>query len=134
MSGSRLKTVRQMVAEARERIQSLSVEEAASEIEQGDALLVDLREDDERFLEGAILGSLHVPRGMIELSADPTGPLYRREFDPKRRVIVYCSSGSRSALAADTLQGMGYEDVAHLEGGMMAWKQGKGPVEELSFG
>jgi len=123
-----------MVAEARERIQSLSVEEAASEIEQGDALLVDLREDDERFLEGAILGSLHVPRGMIELSADPTGPLYRREFDPKRRVIVYCSSGSRSALAADTLQGMGYEDVAHLEGGMMAWKQGKGPVEELSFG
>jgi len=37
-------------------------------------------------------------------------------------------------LAADTLQGMGYEDVAHLEGGMMAWKQGKGPVEELSFG
>ena len=134
MSGSRLKTVRQMVAEARERIQSLSVEEAASEIEQGDALLVDLREDDERFLEGAILGSLHVPRGVIELSADPTGPLYRREFDPKRRVIVYCSSGSRSALAADTLQGMGYEDVAHLEGGMMAWKQGKGPVEELSFG
>ena len=134
MSGSRLKTVRQMVAEARERIQSLSVEEVASEIEGGDALLVDLREDDERFLEGAIPGSVHVPRGIIELSADPTGPLYRREFDSKGRVIVYCSSGSRSALAADTLQGMGYEDVAHLEGGMMAWKQDEGPVEEVSFG
>jgi rhodanese-related sulfurtransferase len=134
MSGPRLKTVRQMVAEARERIQNLSVEEVASEIEGGDALLVDLREDDERFLEGAIPGSVHVPRGMIELSADPTGPLYRREFDPKGRIIVYCSSGSRSALAADTLQGMGYKDVAHLEGGMMAWKQDKGPVEEVSFG
>ena len=133
MSGSRLKTVRQMVAEAKERIQSLSVEEVASEIEGGDALLLDLREDDERFLEGTIPGSLHVPRGMIELSADPTSPLYRREFDPKRRVIVYCSSGSRSALTADTLQGMGYEDVAHLEGGMMAWKQDKEPVEGVSF-
>src|SRR5918998_3929989 len=110
MSGSRLKTVRQMVAEARERIQNLSVEEVASEIEGGDALLVDLREDDERFLEGAIPGSVHVPRGMIELSADPTGPLYRREFDPKGRVIVYCSSGRPSAFGADTLPRVGYED------------------------
>ena len=54
MSDSRLKTVRQVVAEAKERIQSLSVEEVASEIEGGDALLVDVREDDERFLEGTI--------------------------------------------------------------------------------
>ena len=77
MSGSRLKTVRQMVAEARERIQSLSVEEVASEIEGGGALLVDLREDDERLLEGVIPGSLYLSRGMIELSADPTSPLYR---------------------------------------------------------
>ncbi len=134
MSGSRLKTVRQMVAEARERTQSLSTEEVASEIESGDALLVDLREDDERFLEGAIPSSMHVPRGMIELSADPTSPLHREEFDPERRVIVYCSSGSRSALAAETLQGMGYEDVAHLEGGMMAWKEDKRAVEEVRFG
>ena len=52
-----------MVAEARERMQSLSVEEVASEIEGGNALIVDLREDDERFLVGTIPGSLHVPRG-----------------------------------------------------------------------
>jgi rhodanese-related sulfurtransferase len=131
---SRLKTVEQMVAEARERTQDLSTEEVATEIESGDALLVDLREDDERLLEGTIPNSMHVPRGMIELSADPTSPLHREEFDPERRVIVYCSSGSRSALAADTLQGMGYEDVAHLEGGMMAWKEDKRAVEEVRFG
>jgi rhodanese-related sulfurtransferase len=131
---SRLKTVKQMVTETRERTQSLSAEEVATEIESGDALLVDLREEDERFLEGAIPSSMHVPRGMIELSADPTSPLHRDEFDPERRIIVYCSSGSRSALAADTLQGMGYEDVAHLEGGMMAWKEDKRAVEEVRFG
>src|SRR3712207_157462 len=134
MSEQRLKTVKQMVAEARERIHALSVEQVATEIEEGDALLVDLRENDERFLEGTIPNSLHVPRGMIELSVDPTSPFYRREFDPERRVIVYCFSGSRSALAADTLQGMGYEDVAHLEGGMMAWKEDKRAVEEVRFG
>jgi rhodanese-related sulfurtransferase len=134
MSESQPKTVEQMVAEARERIHSLSVEEVASEIEAGDVLLVDLREDDERLLEGTIPGSLHVPRGLIELSADPTSPLYRREFDPKRRVIVYCSSGIRSALAADTLRGMGYEEVAQLDGGMMAWKQDRRPVQGVSFG
>jgi len=131
---SRLKAVEQMVAEARERTQDLSTEEVATEIESGDALLVDLREDDERLLEGTIPNSMHVPRGMIEFSADPTSPLHREEFDPERRVIVYCSSGSRSALAADTLQGMGYEDVAHLEGGMMAWKEDKRAVEEVRFG
>src|SRR3712207_9304529 len=95
------------------------MEQVASEIEGGQALLIDLREDDERFLEGAITNSLHVPRGMIELSADPTSHLHRRELDPERRILVYCSSGSRSALAADTLQGMGYNEVAHLDGGMM---------------
>ena len=71
---------------------------------------------------------------MIELSADPTSPLHRHELDPGRRIIVYCSSGSRSAPAADTLQRMGYKEVAHLEGGMMAWKEDKRPVEEVRFG
>ena len=134
MSEPRLKTVKQMVAESRERIQTLSVERVATEIEGGDTILIDLREDDERFLEGTIPNSLHVPRGMIELSADPSSPLHRQELDPERRIIVYCSSGSRSALAADTLLGMGYKDVAHLGGGMMAWKADKRPVEEVRFG
>jgi rhodanese-related sulfurtransferase len=127
---SRPKTVEQMVAEAKERVQNLSVDEIAG----GKALLVDPREDDERLLEGAIPNSLHVPRGMIELSADPASPLHRGELDPARRVIVYCSTGSRSALAADTLQEMGYQNVARLKGGMMAWKVSDRPVEGVGFG
>jgi rhodanese-related sulfurtransferase len=131
---TRPKTVEQMVAEARERVQNLSVEEVADEIGEGNVLLVDLREDDERLLEGAIPDSMHVPRGMIELSADPTSPLHRLEFDPGRRMIVYCSTGSRSALAANTLQEMGYQNVAHIEGGMMAWKRANRDVETIGFG
>jgi rhodanese-related sulfurtransferase len=71
---------------------------------------------------------------MLELSADPASPLYRDELDPHRRVIVYCASGNRSALSADTLRRMGYENVAHIDGGMMAWKQAGHPAEEIRFG
>jgi rhodanese-related sulfurtransferase len=72
---------------------------------------------------------------MLELSADPASPLYRAEiFDLERRLILYCSSGSRSALGADTLRRMGYENVAYLDGGMMAWKQDGHPVEAVGFG
>jgi rhodanese-related sulfurtransferase len=130
---SRPRTVEQMVAEARERVQNLTVDEVAGEVAGDDVLLIDLREDDERLLEGAIPNALHVPRGMIELSADTASPLHRKEFDPGRRVIVYCSTGSRSALAADTLREMGYENVAHLNGGMMAWKRANRAVEAVGF-
>jgi rhodanese-related sulfurtransferase len=134
MSEIQPKTVKQLIAEARGRVENLSVEQAAAEIEGGDVTLVDVREEDERFLEGAISGSFHVPRGMLELSADPASPLYRQEFNPEGRVIVYCSSGSRSALGADTLRQMGYERVAHICGGMMAWKRDGRLVEGMAFG
>lgn len=81
-----------MVAEAKERVENLSAERVAAEIERGDALLIDVREEDERLLEGAIANSMHVPRGMLELSADPSGPLHREELDPEGRLILYCSS------------------------------------------
>ena len=134
VSETKPKSAKQMIAEAKGRVENLSVERAAAEIGEGDVTLLDVREDDERFLEGAIPGSVHVPRGMLERSADPASPLYREELDPHHRVIVYCASGSRSALSADTLRRMGYENVAHIDGGMMAWKRGGRPAEKIGFG
>jgi rhodanese-related sulfurtransferase len=66
---------------------------------------------------------------MLEFYADPTSPYHRAEFEPARRLILHCAAGGRSALAADTLQQMGYTDVAHLDGGFTAWKQAGRPVE-----
>lgn len=126
-------TVARMVAEANEHVENLSAERVAAEIEGGDVILIDVREEDERLLEGAIPNALHIPRGMLELSADPASPLHREEFDPEGRLILYCSSGSRSALGAYTLKRMGYENVAHLEGGMMVWKRDQRPVEIVGF-
>ncbi len=127
-------TVARMVAEAEEHVENLSAERVAAEIERKDVVLIDVREEDERLLEGAIPNAMHVPRGMLELSADPASPLHREELYPKGRLILYCSSGSRSALGAYTLKRMGYENVAHLDGGMMAWKRDQRPIEVVGFG
>jgi len=66
---------------------------------------------------------------MLEFYADPTTSYHREEFDPEQDIILYCSAGGRSALAADTLQQMGFRRVAHLEGGFTAWRDQGLPVE-----
>lgn len=62
-------------------------------------------------------------RGLLEFIADPTSPRHKVEMDPGKRVIVVCASGARAALAAATLQDMGYLDVAVLDGGINAWRE-----------
>ena len=117
------KTLSAMVAHAKARVESLSPAQLADELRRGDVLLVDLRESEERSRDGVIPGSVHTPRGLLELYADPTSQYHRAEFDPSKRVIVYGTSDGRSALAADTLQQMGYRSVAQLDGGIEAWKE-----------
>ena len=106
------------------------MDEAAEELEGEDALLVDIREPGERVENGSIAGAVEAPRGMLEFWADPTSPYHRDEFEPGRRIILHCASGGRSALAAATLQDLGYERVAHMDGGMKAWKEAGRPVED----
>ncbi len=69
---------------------------------------------------------------MLEFYADPTNSYHRPEFAPNRRTILHCASGGRSALAADTLRQLGYTNVAHLEGGLNAWRDSGHPVEKGS--
>ena len=123
------RSVAAMVADAKSQVQNLSPDEVAAELERGDALLVDVRESDERERDGAIPGAVHAPRGMLEFYADPTSSYHRDGFDPARRTILYCAGGGRSALAARTLREMGYTDVAHLDGGYKAWREQNRPSE-----
>lgn len=117
-----------LVAEARSRIENLDPDAVEAELASGDALLVDIREADELETGGRIPGAVHVPRGMLEFRADPSTPYHQAPLDPSARVILHCASGGRSALAAATLQEMGYERIAHLDGGMNAWKAAGKPV------
>ncbi len=122
------KTAAQLVQEAKQRIENLSVEQVVAERERGDAVIVDIREPEEQRLHGVIPGAVSAPRGMLEFYADPASPYHRPEFEPNRRVILHCAAGGRSALAADTLQQMGYTNVAHLEGGFNGWREAGQPV------
>ena len=123
------KTAAEMVAEAKAGIENLTLEEAAEEIETGEALVVDIREPEEREGSGYIPGAVAAPRGMLEFWADPTSSYHREEFDPGKRTILHCASGGRSALAAAMLQDLGYTNVAHMDGGTKAWKESGRPLE-----
>ncbi len=123
------KTAAEMVAEAKAQIENLTPDAVEKELASGDAVLVDLRDGAELDATGKIPGSVHVPRGMLEFRADPTSSYHDAALDPSARVILHCAAGGRSALAAATLKDMGYENVAHLDGGFGAWQSAGKPVE-----
>lgn len=122
------KSASDLVAAAKAEIENLGVDAVEHELDSGDAVLVDIREADELETNGRIPGSVHLPRGMLEFYADPTSPYHRDPLDPSKRVILHCASGGRSALAAKTLRDMGYDRIAHLDGGITAWKEAGKPV------
>jgi rhodanese-related sulfurtransferase len=129
MSQIQPRSAADMVAEAKQHIENLTPDQFAAELARNTALVVDIREPDERAQSGAIPGSTLAPRGMLEFYADPVSAYHRAEFDPRRRTILYCASGGRSALAAEALQRLGYADVAHLDGGFKAWTAHQLPVD-----
>lgn len=117
-----------LLAAANAEIDTVSVKDAMSQVGGGNAVLVDVRESQEN-QAGAIPGSVHAPRGFLEFIADPEGPMHNPELASGKKLIVYCATGGRSALAAQTLKGMGIENVVNLVGGIAAWKEAGGAIE-----
>lgn len=118
-----------LVADAKAKVENLDVPAVQKELD-GGAVVVDLREAEELAATGRIPGSVHIPRGMLEFRADPSSPYHQEPLDPSRRIILHCASGGRSALAAATLQEMGYDNVAHLDGGFKAWVESGAPTDQ----
>lgn len=119
-----------LIKEANSQIEQLSPAQVKAAIEQGNITLIDIRESEELKQQGRIPGAIHAPRGMLEFYADPSLPYHKPEFNRDNRIILHCASGGRSALAALTLQQMGYEKVAHLSGGLKAWKEAGMPLDD----
>ena len=114
---------KEMLAEANAVIESVAVADLPYLLDDPEVVLLDVRETVEREVEGAIPGSLHASRGLLEFYADPASPMHNGALHPSRRVVLYCGTGGRSALAAKTLLDMGYPDVASLAGGYEAWRR-----------
>ena len=128
----RRRTVDDLVAEAKARIEELSVEQLRAEIEAGDVTVVDIRDVRERWDKGAIPGARSMPRGMLEFWFDPESPYYRDGLSFDGRYVLHCAGGARSALAAAVLQDLGYTNVAHLEVGFNGWAEAGGAVEPVA--
>ena len=124
-----MKSAKELVAQANSRVKTVSAQEAMSLLNDSDTVFVDLRDSSELQRDGKIPGSVHINRGMLEFVLDPTLPYHNAVFSSGKKVLFYCASGGRSALAADTAQNMGLERVSHLGGGFKGWKEASGPVE-----
>ena len=124
--------VSDMIASARLLIESISVAEAA-ELQKSDAaVLIDLRDIRELSEVGIIPDAFHAPRGMLEFWADPHSPYHKPIFHTDRKLIMFCASGLRSALAVRTLQDMGMGNVLDMEGGFTEWKMQGLPTDILT--
>lgn len=109
------------LAELRARIPRVSPDRAR-ELQEGGALLLDVREGDE-IAGGSPLGAARLGRGFLELRIEEVAP------DPDRTLVCMCAGGTRSLFAADDLVRLGYRDVRSLEGGFRAWQESGLPVE-----
>ena len=119
-----------LIAQAMAQIETLPLEQAHSLLDDLNTVFVDIRDVRELEREGMIPNAYHAPRGMLEFWVDPDSPYYKPVFGEDKRLILYCASAWRSALAAETLQKMGVPNVCHLEGGFNAWKNAALPVTE----
>jgi rhodanese-related sulfurtransferase len=104
-----------LVADAKKKITEISPQDAATRSKSGEAVIVDVRETEE-WDEEHIPGAIHLSRGTIELDIEEKVP------DPNAMIICHCGGGGRSALAAESLQKMGYKNVRSMAGGFKAWK------------
>ena len=104
-----------LVADAKKNITEISPQNAAAKLKSGEAVIVDVRDNDE-WDEGHISNAMHLSRGTIELDIEEKVP------DPSALIICHCGGGGRGALATESLQKMGYKNVRNMAGGLKAWK------------
>jgi rhodanese-related sulfurtransferase len=117
------KTMADFVQDALTRVAEILPEVVQKKIHKQEGIvLLDVREDEE-YQRGHLPGALLIPRGVLE----PQAPRLLR--DTGAEIIAYCGSGSRSALAADVLQKMGYSNVTSMAGGFRGWVQFGGLIE-----
>ena len=122
------KTVKILVAEAKQQTNSISPADAHDRQQAGDAVLIDIRDIRELQRDGRIDGAFHAPRGMLEFWADPDSPYHKEIFATKGELVLFCASSWRSALAAKTLQDMGFSNIRDMDGGFTAWKTASLPI------
>ena len=113
-----IKSPKSLIEVALKEIKTLSPSEALKLSKENKCNLIDIRDMVELQNTGRIENSFNIPRGMLEFSIHPESPFFKKEkIDPNKEMVLFCAAGGRSALAAKTLQDMGFEKVSHVDGG-----------------
>jgi rhodanese-related sulfurtransferase len=124
------RTIHDVLAEARARLDRLTPAQARRAVAEEDALIVDIRTELQRERDGVVPGSIHFPRNVLEWRLDPdSGAADPRIGGLARRVVVMCDAGYQSSLAAAGLRDLGFERATDLAGGFQAWRAAGLPVE-----
>ena len=125
------KGFRTLVDEAMAQVTTYTVEQVQARLNDPAVQIVDIR-DPRELEQGTVVGAFHAPRGMLEFWVDPESPYFKKIFaDEGKEFILFCGAGWRSALATKTLQDMGMQNVAHIDGGYAAWQKQGAPTETL---
>jgi rhodanese-related sulfurtransferase len=112
-----------LVDDARRRVATCSIAEVRGRLDRGERFaLVDVREDRE-FAVDHLRAARHIGRGVLERDVETLIP------DKAAPIVLYCGGGFRSALAADSLQKMGYTNVISMDGGIRAWREAGYPID-----
>lgn len=117
-----MKTAHDLVLAAKSQCREVSVEDAQALVLAADAI-IDVREADE-YAAGHLAGAINLPRGLLEFKLSGTPALEQRDL----AVVLYCKTSGRAALAANTMQSMGYLNVVSIDGGYDGWLAAGKPV------
>ena len=124
-------THRDLIDRALAEIETLDLEAAEGLLEDDNTVFVDLRDPRELEREGKVPNAFHAPRGMLEFWVDPSSPYHKDVFASGKKLVFYCQSGWRSALATKAVQDMVLEHVCHIGDGYRGWKDSGAPTEEV---
>jgi rhodanese-related sulfurtransferase len=112
-----------------DNVEQIDADDAKALIDDGDAIVIDVREPAEILANGKIPGSINIPLAEFLAKADPGSPDHEPALQPEKTVILYCASGKRSEFAGNKLVELGYREVFNL-GGLKDWELAGLPVDE----
>ena len=119
-----IKSPQTLVAAALNEVKTITPEEAMKLDSENKCNLIDIRDEAELQKLGRIENSLHIPRGLLEFSIHPESAfIQNNQIDLNKETVLFCAAGGRSALAAKTLQEMGFKNISHIEGGFGLMRQ-----------
>ena len=119
-----IKSPQTLISESLQAVKTISPDEALKLCNENKCILIDIRDEPELEKQGRIENAHHISRGLLEFTIHPDSPyVQKNQLDLNKEVVLFCAAGGRSALAAKTLNEMGFKKVSHIEGGFGAMQQ-----------